>query len=150
MASHHLDRLARDRAVEQSLMAAIEVNDVVRNLRDDAPGLVELIATLIGHQDLEGVASKRELLADLQFASLSSRAAKFSGELYGSASELDRILSLLLRVSRFGLSKFPKEDLEFIRDFCVGLNKVFVEELSSRTSEPPLARARQTLLVGVD
>ena len=150
MANHHLDRLARDRAVEQSLVAAMEVNDVLRDRRSDAPGLVELISTLIGHQDPENVQLKRDLLSDSQFASLSSRAAKFSGHPYRSSSDLDRILSLLLAVSKVCLSKFTKDELGFIRDFCLGLNAVFVEELSSRNTEPPLARPPRPILADLD
>jgi hypothetical protein len=150
MASHHLDRLARDRAVEQSLVAALEVNDVLRDKRKESPALVELISTLTGHRDLENPRLKRDLLADSQFASLSSRAATYSGKDFGSSSELDGILSLLIQASKVGLTSFSKDQLSFIRDFCVGLNSVFVEEISTRMSEPPLARARQPQLASVN
>lgn len=150
MANHHLDRLARDRAIEQSLMAAMEVNEVLRKKRRDAPALVELISTLIGHQDPKNLQLKHDLLSDAQFASLSSRAARLSGHPYSSSSELDRILSLLLEVNTLGLSNFREDDLSFIRDFCLGLNTVFVEELASRNAEPPLARARRPILADLD
>ena len=114
------------------------------------PGLVELVLTLIGQQDPENMPSKRELLADSQFASLSSRAATYSGRPFGSGPQLDRILSLLLRISKVGLTHFSQEDLTFVRDFCLGLNTVFVEEIAARTPEPPLARVRYPQTVAVD
>jgi len=64
MGNHHLDRLARDRAIEQSLVAALEINDVLRGSREDAPGLVELVSALLGSEDPDNLPSKRELLAD--------------------------------------------------------------------------------------
>lgn len=149
MASRHLDKLARDRAVEQSLIAALEVNEVLNNTRQDSPGLENLVAMLLGRGDHENLPSKRELLADSQFASLSARAAKVTGQIYASADELERILELLLRASKAGLRNFSKDDLGFIRDFCLGLNSVFIEEISSR-SEPPMGRARHPQLVTVD
>ncbi len=42
MANHHLNRVARDLAVEQSLDAAIEINEVINHKRQDAPALLKL------------------------------------------------------------------------------------------------------------
>jgi hypothetical protein len=150
MTTHHLDRSARDRAVEQSLVAAIEINEVIRNLRSDAPGLLTLITMLLGHPDKDHGNLRRDLLANSQLASLSFRAATSSGQLHGSKPELERILGLLLQVSQLGLDKFSRDDLVVIRDFALGLNRVLVEEISARIAEPPLARSRPMPLVSVE
>ena len=150
MATHHLDRSARDRAVEQSLIAAIQINDVIRDLRSDAPGLVELMAMLLGRQDREHLQSRRDLLANSQLASLSFRAAASSGQTHDAQPAVERILDLVLQISRIGLNKFSKEELSILRDFCLGLNSVLVEEISTRGSEPPLARNRPRPLVSVE
>jgi hypothetical protein len=39
MANRHLNRAARDLAVEESLDAAIEIDEVINNKREDAPAL---------------------------------------------------------------------------------------------------------------
>ncbi len=114
MAIHHLDRSARDRAVEQSLIAAIQISDVIRDLRSDAPGLVELITMLLGRQDRDHLQSRRDLLANSQLASLSFRAAASSGQMHDAQPTLERILDLVLQISRIGLNKFSKDDLSVI------------------------------------
>ena len=144
MLSHSLNRFARDVAIEQSLDAAIEMSEVIRGKRSDSPALSDLIHTLMGADIQDGSPSKRDLLSDSQFASISQRAAALSGRYYTSASELSDVLELLLKVNSVGLTKFSPDDLNFIRDFCLGLNQSFVSEAFSRTPEPPLARSRRS------
>jgi hypothetical protein len=142
MLSHSLNRFARDLAIEQSLDAAIEISDVITGKRSDSPALSGLIHTLMG-ADAQGVSpSKRDLLSDSQFTSISQRAAALSGRHYTSTNELSDILDLLLKVNSVGLTNFSADDLNFIRDFCLGLNQSFVSEAFSKTPEPPLARSR--------
>ena len=141
MLTHSLNRFARDVAIEQSLDAAIEMSDVIRGKRSDSPALSGLVHTLMGADDQKSSLSK--LLTDSQFASISQRAAALSGRHYTSASQLSDILELLLKVNSVGLTKFTADDLNFIRDFCLGLNQSFVLEAFSRIPEPPLARSRQ-------
>jgi hypothetical protein len=102
-----LNRFARDLAIEQSLDAAIEVNDVIKGKRPDSPALSGLVHTLLGADDQGGSPSKRDLLSDSQFASISQRAAALSGRHYTSANELSDILDLLLQVNSVGLTIFP-------------------------------------------
>jgi hypothetical protein len=143
MVSHSLNRFARDLAIEQSLDAAIEISDVITGKRSDSPALSVLVHTLMGADDQGVSPSKRDLLSDSQFASISQRAAALSGRLYTSANELSGILELLIQVNSVGLTKCSADDLNFIRDFCLGLNQSFVLEAFSRTPEPPLVRSRQ-------
>jgi hypothetical protein len=75
--------------------------------------------------------------------SISQRAAALSGRHYTSTNELSDILDLLLKVNSVGLTNFSSDDLNLIRDFCLGLNQSFVSEAFSKTLEPPLARSRQ-------
>jgi hypothetical protein len=79
MLTHSLNRFARDVAIEQSLEAAIEMSDVIAGKRSESPALSNLIHTLMGADIQEGSPSKRDLLGDSQFASISQRAAALSG-----------------------------------------------------------------------
>lgn len=75
MANHHINRVARDLAVEQSLDAALELSEIICKKRQDAPALSVLARSLIGTQPEGGAPSHRELLSNSQLASLSFRAA---------------------------------------------------------------------------
>jgi hypothetical protein len=141
MANHHLNRVARDLAVEQSLDAAIEINEVINDKRQDAPALLKLASLLIGTESEGTAPSKRELLNDSQFASLSFRAAVSPGKDPASPQDLDLILDLLVRVIGAGLANFSRDDLTRIRDFCLGLNREFASEVASRIPEPVIARS---------
>src|ERR1700731_4818096 len=106
MLSHSLNRIARDLAIEQSLDAAIEISDVITGKRSNSPALSNLIHTLMGADDQGVSPSKRDLLTDSQFASISQRAAALSGRHYTSTNELSDILDLLLKVNSVGLTHF--------------------------------------------
>lgn len=138
-----INRIARDRAVEQSLDAAIEIDEVIRGVRTEAPAFEELVSTLIGSPTGDFHAVKKELLNDSRLASLYYRAAKSSGNASATAEDIDHVLGLLLSAGSATLSQVPKDDLSFVRDFCVSLNQELVSEAFGRTPEPPLARARQ-------
>lgn len=140
MTNHHLNRVSRDLAVEQSLDAAIEINEVINHKRQDAPALLKLASLLVGTQSEGTARSKRELLNNSQFASLSYRAA-VSGKGPASPQVLDLILDLLMRAIGPGLAEFSQDDLTCIRDFCLGLNRELTSEVASRTPEPVLARS---------
>ncbi len=137
--SRHINRVARDVAIEQSLDAALEINQVLAGDAGTSPALSKLIVTLMG-ADQSSPSLQKDLLRDPQLASISQRAAAFSGRNYQSAQELANIVNLLLRVSSVGLENFDKQDLELLRDFCVGLNQSFLTEAASRTTEPPFAQ----------
>lgn len=136
MTNHHLDRVARDLAVEQSLDAAIELSEVIENKRDDAPALFRLASSLIGTKAGGGLPSERDLLANSQLASLSFRASAINGKDPASLKAIDPILELLLEIAQAGPTKFSPENLGVIRDFCLGLNRALVLEVSDRIPEP--------------
>jgi hypothetical protein len=137
MTAHHVNRIARDLAVEQSLDAAIELDEVIRGVQQDAPALNRLILDLIGAQGGEPNKIKKDLFNDSRLASLYYRAAASSGQ--ASAEELDHVLDILLLVGAAGIAQVSKDDLAFIRGFCLRLNQELVSEAYSRTPEPPLA-----------
>ena len=141
MANHHLNRLARNLAVEQSLDAAIELNEMIDAKRDDAPALSKLARLLTGTQPEEGAPSKRELLSSSQLASLSFRAAEAADSQPATARDLDTILDLFFRIANAGLKNFSEADLVFVRDFCLGLNRELVLEVANRTIEPAVVRS---------
>jgi hypothetical protein len=142
MATHHLNRVARDLAVEQSLDAAIEIDEVIQGRRSDAPALTELVSTLMGSLGSEQAAVKNILLSDSQLTSLYHGAALLSGRNYTSTVELSDAVDLLWTINSVGLHQLKPEQLSFVRDFCLGLNKELVAEAFSRTPEAPLSRSR--------
>src|SRR5229473_1322973 len=75
-----VNRVARDLAVEQSLDAAIEIDEAIRGLRQASPAFERLIFTLVGSPANEFNVVKKELLSDSRLASLYYRAAKSSGQ----------------------------------------------------------------------
>jgi hypothetical protein len=142
MAPHHMNRTARDLAVEQSLDAAIEIDEVIRGDRDDAPHLRELVTSLIGTNRDENTA-KRDLMKNSQFTRLYHRATTSADQ--NNVSQ-DDILSLLLKIDRLGVKQFNEDQLSIVRRFCLGLNRELVSESYIRVPEPPLARARNQKL----
>jgi hypothetical protein len=142
MATHHLNRVARDLAVEQSLDAAIELDEVIQGKRTDAPALTELVSTLMGSLGSEQAAVKNVLLSDSQLTSLYHGAARLSGRNYKSTVELNDVVDLLWTINSVGLCDLKPEQLSFVRDFCLGLNKELVAEAFSRVPEAPLSRSR--------
>jgi hypothetical protein len=145
MANHNFSRVARDLAVEQSLDAAIEVDEVMHGKREDSPALSELVSLLIG-SPAGVVPTKRELLSDARYTSLYHRAAGTSDGEFGSVKDLDGILDLLFQVNSAGLNNFSKKNLKFVQEFCLGLNRELVSEAFSRVPEPAFARSRQQKL----
>jgi hypothetical protein len=141
MASHYVTRLTRDLAVEQSLDAAIEIDEIIRGVRQESPAFRDLILNLIGSSGRELNTLKKDLLNDSRLSSLYRRAAASSGK--ASAEDFDRVLELFFSAGSTGLSSLSEADLSLIRDFCLGLNRELVSEAYGRTPEPPLARARQ-------
>ncbi|MBY5533635.1 hypothetical protein HFO58_10720 [Rhizobium leguminosarum] len=140
MTSRNFGRVSRDRAVELSLDAAMEIEDVITGASSDAPKLRDLIETLSGSEG--GNLSKKSLLSDVRAASLYGRAAAVTGRQYQSVSDLDQILDLFLKIYKLGLKPMQPEDLEFARDFCLGLNRQLIDEAYGRTPEPPRAQIR--------
>lgn len=136
-------RMARDLAVEQSLDAAIEIDEVIRGERSDAPTFAGLIASLIGSPTEELSVVKKALLADSRLTSLWYRAAGLSGRSKDFADNLDDVLQLLVSLGSADFSKISKDDLSRVRDFCIGLNQELVSEAFTRIPEPPLSRNRQ-------
>jgi hypothetical protein len=116
-----VNRVARDLAVEQSLDAAIEIDEVIRGIREESPAFGKLISILIGSPANELNAVKKQLLNDSRLASLYYRAAKSSGKATSSVEDVDYVLGLLLSAGSTVLSKISKEDLSFVRDFCIRL-----------------------------
>lgn len=136
----------RDLAVEESLDAAIEIDEVIRGDRRDAPTFEKLIASLIGSPAREFNTAKKELLADSRLTSLCYRAAMSSNNPSGIADSLDRVLELLVSLGSADFSKSSKDELARVRDFCIGLNQELVAEAFTRVPEPPLSRNRQNKL----
>ena len=145
-----VNRLARDLAVEQSLDAAIEIDEVIRDVRGNSPAFEKLVTSFIGSPAGDFSAVKKDLLSDSRLASLYYRAAKSSGRAEGNADDMDHVLGLLLSAGSVNLSKISKDDLAIVRDFCVSLNQELVSEAFSRTPEPPLARSRQQRFASID
>jgi hypothetical protein len=144
MTTHHVTRVARDLAVEQSLDAAIEIDEVIRGVRYDSPAFTNLIVTLIGAPGRELNTVKKELFNDSRLTSLYHRAAASSGKT--SVEDLDRVFEVLFSAGSTNLSKISKDELFLVRDFCLGLNQELVSEAFSRAPEPPLARTRQRFI----
>lgn len=144
MKSHHISRIARDRAIEKSLDAALEIDEVLRKRATEAQSLTELSELLLGTAD-NHVLSKRELLNSPQFASLYYRAARAGGIDNKADDHLERLLQLFAKVASIGLNKFNDSDLKFIRDFCLGLNAQLVNEAYGRIPLPSAARNRQLM-----
>jgi hypothetical protein len=144
MTNHHMNRATRDLAVEQSLDAAIEIDQVIRGDRAEAPMLSNLVKSLIGSGREPGP-TKKDLLRDSQFSSLYYRAAMSAGS-ESAGSDENSVLNLLLLIDSAGLSHFSQEQLSIVRDFCLGLNRELVSESYNRTPEPPLSRSGQTKL----
>jgi hypothetical protein len=149
MTTHHLSRQMRDVAVEQSLDAAIELDEVIQGKSSDSPALTALVSSLMG--SFEGAAPARnDLLSDSQFASLYYRAARSSGQDYASIVELNDLVDLLLTITSGGLARFKQEQLSLVRDFCLGLNRALVAEAFSGTPESPLSRTRHQRLASAN
>ena len=150
MPIHHINRQGRDLAVEQSLDAAIELDEVIQGKSKKAPALTDLVLTLIG-ASREGTAPLRhDLLSDSQLASLYYRVARSTGQSYPSIDDLRNLVELLLTTRSGELASFKPEQLSFIRDFCLGLNRALVAEAFSLTPEPPLSRSDQQKLTLAD
>jgi hypothetical protein len=141
MTNHHINRATRDLAVEQSLDAAIEIDEIIRGERTDSPHLTQLVTNLIGTGRDVGSA-KKELLKNSQFSSLYHRAAMLAGQ----DSDTNDVLSLLFLIDSAGLSQFSPDKLTIVRDFCLGLNRELVSESYNRVPEPPMARSRHPKL----
>jgi hypothetical protein len=144
MTNHHINRATRDLAVEQSLDAAIEIDEIIRGERADSPHLTQLVTNLIG-TDRDERSAKKELLRNSQFSSLYHRAAMLAGQEDCPPDETD-ILSLLFLIDNAGLSQFSPDKLAIVRDFCLGLNRELVSESYNRVPEPPMARSRHPKL----
>jgi len=142
VASHHINRVARDMAVEQSLDAAIELSEVISKKRSDAPALSKLALLLMGTQPDETTCSKRELLSNSQLASLSFRASVSNDRQPSSTQDLDPILELLVKITKAGLSNITPPELLYIREFCLGLNRELVLEVANRIPEPIVVRSK--------
>lgn len=143
MPNHHMNRATRDLAVEQSLDAAIEIDEVIRGTRKESPHLKQLVTSLIGSNRDAGSA-KKELMKNSQFSSLYHRAAMATNQ-DGRANQ-DDVLSLLLAIDGVELSQFSPDQLAVVRQFCLGLNRELVSESFSRMPEPPLARSQKLSL----
>jgi hypothetical protein len=140
--SHHMNRIARDRAIETSLDAAIELDEAIRKESSKAQSLIELSELLLGTSGNQ-VPSKKELLNSPQFASLYYRAASKGVNDHQNHDHLDRLLKFFAKIATIGLDKFDEDDLIFIRNFCLGLNTQLVNEAYSRISMPSTARSIQ-------
>jgi hypothetical protein len=147
MTTHHLNREARDLAIEQALDAAMEIEEVIEGKRKDAPALTTLVSNLMGSLSGEPHAVRNNLLSNTQFTSL---AARSSGRYYKSAIELKDVVDLLVQVTSTGVSRLTKEQLSFVREFCLGLNKELIAEAFGRVPESPLSRSRHQKLVEAD
>jgi hypothetical protein len=141
-----VNRVARDLAVEQSLDAALEIDEVIRHKRQDSPAFTKLIASLVGSPTRELNSVKKDLLSDSRLTSLYFRAASSPGKLNASVEDLDRVLGLLLSADTTNLTKLSKDDLSSVRDFCLALNQELVAEAFGRSPQPPFARLRQNKL----
>ena len=144
MKPHQSSRVARELAVEQSLDAAIEVDEVIRGARTDAPTFAKLVLSLIGSPAQEFNAAKKELLADSRLTTLCYRAASSAGTPNGPAENLDRVLELLVSIGSKDFSSVSKDDLLRVRDFCIGLN----QELVSEAYPPLTVRAKNIETLG--
>jgi hypothetical protein len=136
----------RDLAVEQSLDAAIEIDEVLRKKRRDAPAFSKLVASMVGSPTRRLKTVKKDLLSNSRLASLYYRAAASSKKASPSVGNLDAILKLLVSANAAGLSKLSKSDLSLVRDFCLALNEELVAEAFGRSPQPSFARLRQNRL----
>ncbi|WP_370677335.1 hypothetical protein [Pleomorphomonas sp. PLEO] len=140
-------RMSRDLAVEQSLDAAMEIQEVISGEKVESPALRSLVEALIGSNG-GGVYSKNDLLGKARIASLYGKAYAY-GEAYASsgvvvnqAEQLEPIIDLLLQVDSGNLSNIPKEGLAQIKNFCLGLNRTLAAEAFGRIPDAMQARQR--------
>lgn len=139
MAASRLNRAARDQAVEKSLDAAIELDEVIGGTRTDAPALSALASSLIGSRP-DAQSDSRALLNDARLASLYFRAVGRPDNGAYATERLDQILFLFAEINAAGLARFSPTDLAAIRDFCLGLNRELSAEAFCRVPESPFAR----------
>src|SRR5437016_4147633 len=118
MAAHYVNRIARDLAIEQSLDAAIELDEVIRGARKDSPALTNLVSNLMGPRSGEASGIKHDLLSDSQFASLYHRAALSSGKDSASVADLDEVVDLLFTADSLGVARLTPQQVSYVREFC--------------------------------
>ncbi len=140
MTNHHLDRISRDLAVEQSLDAAIEVDGVLTGIRKGSSALAELLQTLT-FDGPGGGGEQHALMDNSQMAALYHRAVSASGREFETTADLEAVVRLLAELNTDELSGYDKGVLEFIREFCLGLNCELVSEAYRRTPEPAIVRS---------
>jgi hypothetical protein len=138
MREHHLSRISRDIAVEQSLDAALELTEYLQGIRQQSPALEKLTQILIGTQPVAATV-RNELLSNAQMANLSSRAISPSAD----SSDKDRLLDiveLLAKVHSLGLNNFSNSQIEILREFCLGINRELVSEAYERVPSAAFSR----------
>ena len=133
----HLNRVTRDQAVEQSLDAAIELDEFMRGDRKDAPALDTL------RQIITGSAADK----NSQTVSLYHRAFVSAGQHATAESDWKKVAELLNAAS---IDKYTTEQLILLRDFCLGLNEVLIAEAFNRIPRPPLYRSQSNKLARAD
>ena len=136
MANFHLNRMARDLAVELSLDAAIELDEVIRGKLESTTALFHLAETLT--RDVKGNPAGESS----QTANLYRRAYAHvrSGQQQRPASDISDIVSKLVSVGKGTPLDADPEELQDLRDFCLGLNKELVSESYQRVPESPFTR----------
>jgi hypothetical protein len=139
MRSFHINRLAREHSVETSLDAALEIEQVIQGKLQDTPSLKKLVDMMLGTSD-EGSVTRKDLLGNPQVANLYRRASGSSED--AQAVQIDRILTLFGNIYSVGVAKFEKSDLEFIRDFCLGVNRQLINESYSKLPSPTVRKER--------
>jgi hypothetical protein len=139
MQSFHINRFARENCIEMSLDAAIELEQVLQKKKDDAPSLKTFTELMLGSKKTNQI-SKKDLLSNPQIANLYRRA---SGIADGKENEgVDKILTLFGKICEVGIKNFSAADLEFIRDFCLGVNRQLINESYGRIPMPSTRKDR--------
>lgn len=136
------NRIARDLAVEKSLDAAMEIDEVLSGDRDGAPSLKTLFPSFHGTSDHPAF-NRKSLLSDSRTASLYRRAAAASGKVFTSLDDLAAGLESLTKIDADNLKGLDPEDLRFLRNFCLGLNRELITEAYSRATRPALSAANR-------
>jgi hypothetical protein len=137
----YLSREDRDAAIEKSIDAAIQIEGLLKGLREDIPAFYELLEILFGSAEFSTQALETSL-TNSSTASLYRRAW-----VAATQKPVERVAQLQAHLIE--LLDVPKEpsarkQLENLRDFCVSLNAELVNEAFERVTIPAALRGTIT------
>jgi len=126
--------MARDRAVEQSLDAALELDELLRGGSSDSQALAGLVEILMGKS------SETHAAESSQTANLYRRASAHVRNVQQNTAAVSELVAKLLRFGKGEAKDTNPENLRDLRDFCLGINRELVAEAFRRVPESPFTR----------